>query len=352
MRTLRTLLATVIFAFSSLMMQAQPMSYHAIRDNARFLTDRMAYTLGLAANLIDDLYCINYDYIYGVNEYLDDVALGYCYDEYEAVLYARELALRRLLTAAQWRRLLEYDYFYRPIGFSAGRWSFSIYAYDRYRTRFYYSVPRYYNDYRGGRFFAGMHPGAGYRDRGPGYGGHAGRGFHIGEPGRNNFHGDGGHMGGATQGGQHGGSVSDGHVNGTYRGSGSNSNAQRDNRRGGNGGGNASGNTTINVSQQNYSHSDRSSGNMGGGSANVGNNSGNYRGGGSAGNTHSSAASGNTGRSASGNSAGRTSSASRSSAGSTGSRPSSTRSTAGSSSGAGAGRSSAGSGVSRGGGRR
>lgn len=143
---------------TSVAASAQPMSYYAMRNNARFLTDRMAYTLGLSAALLDDLYLINYDYICGVNDYLDDVALGYRYDDYMEVVYARDYALRRLLTERQWALLMTYDYFYRPISFLNHRWSFGIYAYDVHYNVFHFREPRRFNDYRGGHFFGGMRP--------------------------------------------------------------------------------------------------------------------------------------------------------------------------------------------------
>ena len=105
----RTLLATMLFVMASVTVKAQPMSYYAMRDNARFLTDRMAYTLGLTERLIDDLYMINYDYIYAVNDYLDDIAYGYHYDDYMAILAARDAAIRLLLTPYQWTRFITYD---------------------------------------------------------------------------------------------------------------------------------------------------------------------------------------------------------------------------------------------------
>lgn len=162
MKTVRTFITALAIALGSVVASAQPMSYYAMRDNARFLTDRMAYTLGITAGaVIDDLYRINYDYICGVNDYLDDVAMGYRYDDYMAVMYERDRALRLLLGDYTWRRLMSYDYFYRPIAFSGHRWSFSIYAHDTYRGRFYFDAPRYYTGYRGGHFFAGMRPGPG-----------------------------------------------------------------------------------------------------------------------------------------------------------------------------------------------
>ena len=195
---------------------AQPMSYVMMRDHARFLTDRMAFTLGLRADIIDLVYMINYDYIYGVNEYLDDMALGYSYAEYNDILYHRDLALRRLLTAAQWARYMSYDYFYRPIVFANNGWRFSIYAYDNRHTYFHYGLPRHYHEYRGGRYFDPMrpahrphvgHPAPGGPHRGgaavgrrndmpPVGGGHAPRG-------NDNYRG--GHQGGAPGGNNHGG---------------------------------------------------------------------------------------------------------------------------------------------------
>ena len=165
MKTLKTTIAAMMIMLTSLAASAQPMSVYAMRNNARFLTDRMAYTLGLSAALIDDLYYINYDYICGVNDYLDAVALGYRYDDYMEIVYARDYALRRLLTERQWALLMTYDYFYRPIAFNNHRWSFSIYLHDRRMDHFFYAPPRRFNDYHGGTVFGGMR-----RMDGPGMG--------------------------------------------------------------------------------------------------------------------------------------------------------------------------------------
>lgn len=195
---------------------AQPMSYAVMRDHARFLTDRMAFTLGLRADIIDLVYMINYDYIYGVNEYLDDMAYGYSYAEYDDILYHRDLALRRLLTAAQWARYMSYDYFYRPIVFANNGWRFSIYAYDTRHTYFHYAMPRYYHEYRGGRYFHPMrpahrphivHPAPGRPHNNGVYGGRRNdmpRGGAGHAPrGNDNFRG--GHQGGSQGGNNHGG---------------------------------------------------------------------------------------------------------------------------------------------------
>jgi hypothetical protein len=160
MKALRTTLAAVILFVGAITVNAQSMSIAAMRSNARFLTDRMAYTLGINDPfLIDEIYRINYDYIWGVNEYLDDVALGYYYDDYMAVVAARDAALRNLLGVRLWNRIVNYSYFYRPIVFANHGWRFSIYDYDRYGVnRFYYHTPRPLVTYTGGHFFRGMTP--------------------------------------------------------------------------------------------------------------------------------------------------------------------------------------------------
>lgn len=158
MKNLKMIIATLALVVGTMTATAHPMSYAAMRNNARFLTDRMAYTLGLSTALLDDLYYINYDYICGVNDYLDDVALGYYYDDYMDVVRRRDIALQRLLTSAQWAVLLTYDYFYRPISFVDRAWRFAIYAFDHRPNYYYYRIPRHFSSYRGGHHFHGMRP--------------------------------------------------------------------------------------------------------------------------------------------------------------------------------------------------
>lgn len=156
MKKIRLYIASLFIMLASTI-NAQPMDYNAMRNNARFLTDRMAYTLGItSAAIIDDIYRINYDYIYGVNEYLDEIACGYYSDLYDEVCYERDRALQYLLGEIIWRRIVNYDYFYRPITFSNKRWRFSIYSHDVRYTYYYYHTPTHYHEYRGGHFFNGI----------------------------------------------------------------------------------------------------------------------------------------------------------------------------------------------------
>lgn len=173
MKAVKTFIVSMMLLVSTSAI-AQPMSYDAMRNNARFLTDRMAYTLGISSlAIIDDLYRINFDYIYGINDYLDDIALGYRYDDYLAICAERDYALQMLLGNAIWSRLMGYDYFYRPVFFHNHRWHFGIYDYFD-RGHWYYSAPRYYHEYRGGHFFGRMQPNRGIGVRGPGMSGYRG----------------------------------------------------------------------------------------------------------------------------------------------------------------------------------
>lgn len=158
MKKVRIFIATICM-ICAMTANAQPMNYNAMRNNARFLTDRIAYTLGItSAAIIDDIYRINFDYICGVNDYLDDVALGYYSNEYNQLCYERDMALQYLLGTRLWNRFITYDYFYRPIRFENRRWSFGIYAHDTRMNYFYRSVPVYFDSYRGGHFFSPMRP--------------------------------------------------------------------------------------------------------------------------------------------------------------------------------------------------
>ena len=161
MKALRTTLTAVVLFIGEMTANAQSMSITVMRDNARFLTDRMAFTLGIRDPfMIDEIYRINYDYIWGVNDYLDDVAMGYYYDDYMAVVEARDAALRNLLGYRMWNRLVNYVYFYRPIVFANHRWRFSVYDYDRHGVHFFhYAAPRPYGaGYIGGHVFRPMPP--------------------------------------------------------------------------------------------------------------------------------------------------------------------------------------------------
>lgn len=55
------------------------MSISKMRQNTRFLTDRMAYELKLTPRQYNDVYEVNYDFINNVRYLMDDVVRGYDY---------------------------------------------------------------------------------------------------------------------------------------------------------------------------------------------------------------------------------------------------------------------------------
>lgn len=127
------------------------MSTSKIRQHARFLSDRMAYELDLTPFQYDDVYEINYDFIYAVNRLMDDVVYGYtdAIDSYYAFLDYRNDDLRYVLNSNQYRRFMMADYFYRPI-YSTGRdWAFRIYTIYSNSSFFYFDRPSIYHSYAG-----------------------------------------------------------------------------------------------------------------------------------------------------------------------------------------------------------
>ena len=107
---------------------ASAMSYSQAREQALFLTDKMAYE-------------INLDYLLSVNS--DDELYG---DYWRW----RNIDFSYVLLDWQYRIFCEAAYFYRPLYFSAGVWHFAIYARYPHRDYFYFDRPTVYVSYRGG----------------------------------------------------------------------------------------------------------------------------------------------------------------------------------------------------------
>ena len=116
------------------------MSYEQARNEALFLTDKMAYELNLTDEQYEAAYEINLDYLMGVTSY-DDV-----YGDYWE---RRNRDLSYILLDAQWQAYIAASYFYRPLYWSAGYWHFGIYARYPHRDYFYFGRPVFYATYRG-----------------------------------------------------------------------------------------------------------------------------------------------------------------------------------------------------------
>ena len=134
----------MIFALVTMLtmtLSASAMSYEQARNEALFLTDKMAYELNLTDAQYEAAYEINLDYLMGVTSY-DDV-FGTYWER-------RNLDLSYILYSWQWDAFRAATYFYRPLYWEAGYWHFGIYARYPHRDYFYFGRPHFYATYRGG----------------------------------------------------------------------------------------------------------------------------------------------------------------------------------------------------------
>lgn len=130
------------------------MSLNDIRREARFLTDRMGHELGLSNRQYEDVYEINFDFLYHVNEVIDDVVYGYddAVDYYYYLLDVRNEDLVYVLRDRQYRRFVKRDYFYRPIYMVGNSWGMRIYSHYTDLGFYYYGAPVGFHTYVGAHY--------------------------------------------------------------------------------------------------------------------------------------------------------------------------------------------------------
>ena len=119
---------------------ASAMSYEQARQQALFLTDKMAYELNLTDDQYEAAYEVNLDYLMGVNTY-DDL--------YGIYWRQRNMDLNYILLDWQYQAYLNATYFYRPLYWNAGYFHFGIYARYPRRDYFFFGRPHFYASYRG-----------------------------------------------------------------------------------------------------------------------------------------------------------------------------------------------------------
>ncbi|MCQ2203273.1 MAG: hypothetical protein MJZ15_02405 [Bacteroidales bacterium] len=127
------------------------LSNSKIRTYARFLTDRMAYELDLNAYQYEDCYEVNYDFLHAVNPLLDDMVYGYidAIDRYYDFLDYRNDDLRYILSARQYLKFIDCEYFHRPIYSTGHDWALRIYTIYSNKNFYYYDAPLCYKSYTG-----------------------------------------------------------------------------------------------------------------------------------------------------------------------------------------------------------
>lgn len=143
------------------------MSNSRLRKEARFLTDKMAYELSLSQSQYNDVYEINYDFIDQVRYIMDEVLDGYewALNDYYQYLDYRNDDLRWVLTASQYRRFMDKEYFFRPLYISNNSWTFRIHLVYVNHNYFYYPKPYHYKSYCGGHSHHYYHDVSFYKGR-------------------------------------------------------------------------------------------------------------------------------------------------------------------------------------------
>ena len=131
----------MVALLSTFFTTANAMSYEQAREQALFLTDKMAYELNLDEEQYEAAYEVNLDYLLSVNTY-DDVFADYWIHRNED--------LRYILLDWQYEAFCAATYFYRPLWWEGGYWHFGIYARYPHRDYFYFGRPHFYVTYRGG----------------------------------------------------------------------------------------------------------------------------------------------------------------------------------------------------------
>ena len=96
---------------------ANAMSYSAAKNEALFLSDKMAYELNLTTAQYKAVYEINLDYLVNLNGHRD--VFGVWWDR-------RNADLRFVLNSWQYDKYVALSHFYRPVAWKAGNWSFVV----------------------------------------------------------------------------------------------------------------------------------------------------------------------------------------------------------------------------------
>ena len=174
------------------------MSYEQARNEALFLTDKMAYELNLTDEQYEAAYEINLDYLMGVTGRND--VFGTYWER-------RNLDLSYILLEWQWNTFVAATYFYRPLYWEAGYWHFGIYRRYPHRDYFYFGRPHFYVTY---------HP----RHSSTRITGHHDGHNRIGTSGSGNFSGrrHNGYSGGGSFDGRHNGNSGGGSFDGRHNG--------------------------------------------------------------------------------------------------------------------------------------
>ncbi|MBQ6228443.1 MAG: hypothetical protein IJK08_07775 [Prevotella sp.] len=120
---------------------ASAMTYSKARTEALFLSDKMAYELGLTKSQYEAVYEINLDYLMCVSRQAD---------VFGSYWTRRNNDLRYVLSAYQFRLYQKADYFYRPLKWQNKSLTMTVYTRYSNKSKMYRGRPSAYTSYKGG----------------------------------------------------------------------------------------------------------------------------------------------------------------------------------------------------------
>ncbi len=137
---MKKLLFTIIaLFFVTIAVRALP--YNQAQSEALYLTDKMAYELGLSEEQYDAAYEINLDYFLALETEADIAGTAWS---------RRNLDFSYVLSSSQFRLFSTTLYFYRPVEWLTSMFRFRIYDYYTNRRLFYFGLPSVFHTYKGG----------------------------------------------------------------------------------------------------------------------------------------------------------------------------------------------------------
>lgn len=130
----------ILAMLTTIVVSAKAMTYSEARDEALFLTDKMAYELVLSDSQYEDVYKVNLDYL---------MAITSGSNLYGAYWTHRNTELRYILSAYQYDKYLSISYFYRPVDWYNNTFAFGVYRTYSNRHHYYRPRPAAYHAYHG-----------------------------------------------------------------------------------------------------------------------------------------------------------------------------------------------------------
>lgn len=137
---MKKLILTMVMILT-MVVSSKAMSYSQASQQSLFLSDKMAYELGLTAQQYDAVYQVNLDYFLNLVNGNDIFGSSWA---------MRNSELQYILNSYQYSLYIGENYFYRPAYWQNNSWTFGIYSRYTNSGHFYRARPTTFSTYRGG----------------------------------------------------------------------------------------------------------------------------------------------------------------------------------------------------------